>query len=62
VEKYEYSIHTFVFSDTSKEMKAVSRVLTTLGKDGWELVAVVPKQDSLQPSSCLFYFKREKPK
>jgi hypothetical protein len=29
----------------TKEMKAVSRALTTLGKNGWELVAVVPIQN-----------------
>ena len=44
VKKYEYLIRTFVSNDAAKEMKAISRALTTLGKNGWELVAVVPIQ------------------
>jgi hypothetical protein len=45
VPRYEYLIHTFVSNDAANEMKAVSRALTTLGKNAWELVAVVPIQN-----------------
>ncbi len=58
MKKYEYLIQAFVSGDTPKEMNAVSRTLTTLGKAGWELVAVVPQD--FRGKSSLFYFKHEK--
>jgi hypothetical protein len=58
VKKYEYLVQAFVSGETPKEIKAVSRALTTLGKAGWELVAVVPQD--FRGKSSLFYFKREK--
>ena len=45
MKKYEHLIHTVVSNDATKEMKAVSRGLTTLGKNGWELVVAGPIQN-----------------
>jgi len=56
VKTYEYLIQAYVSSDSPKEMKSVSRTLTAIGKDGWELVAVVPMQD-YRGELSLFYFK-----
>jgi hypothetical protein len=60
MKRYEYLIESFVSIHRPKEMTSVCRALTSLGRDGWELVAVVPMQGNHSEES-LFYFKREKP-
>jgi hypothetical protein len=60
VKRYEYLIEALVSNDAAKEMNSVARALTALGKNGWELVTVVPIEN-YHGESSLFYFKREKP-
>jgi hypothetical protein len=57
MQKFEYLVMLF---DTNRKLDALEKSTTELtakGKEGWELVAVVPAKDVAKNSSY-FYFKR----
>jgi hypothetical protein len=57
MQKFEYLVLVF---ETDRKLKALEKStaeLTEKGKEGWELVSVVPVKDTGKNSS-FFYFKR----
>lgn len=57
MQKFEYSVMLF---ETDRKLKALEKStaeLTEKGKEGWELVSVVPVKD-MGKNSSFFYFKR----
>jgi len=57
MQKFEYLIMVF---ETHRKLEALEKSaaeLTEKGKEGWELVSVVPVKD-LGKNSSYFYFKR----
>jgi hypothetical protein len=57
MQKFEYLVTVF---ETDRKLKALEKStaeLTEKGKEGWELVSVVPVKD-IGKNSSFFYFKR----
>ena len=57
MQKFEYLVMLF---ETDRKLKALEKStaeLTEKGKEGWELVSVVPVKD-MGKNSSFFYFKR----
>lgn len=57
MQKFEYLVMVF---ETDRKLQALEKSTTELtakGKEGWELVSVVPVKD-IGKNSSFFYFKR----
>jgi hypothetical protein len=57
MQQFQYLVLLF---ETHRKLEAVEKLTTELtekGKEGWELVSVVPAKD-LGKNSSFFYFKR----
>ena len=59
MQKYEYKIMPVDFDPQSSEsLDQDERVLNMFGKDGWELVAVMPKVEIAKIPRFLYFLKR----
>ena len=57
MQKFEYLVMLFATDRSVKALEKSTSELTEKGKEGWELVSVVPVKD-IGKNSSYFYFKR----